>query len=145
MISEDIPNFNWTLLEETKNLDSLKLNKASCYFRGRKYIAWYSLEIPIKSGPWKFNGLPGLIYEVYDETKRYNWYLKKIKKSNFEINELSIDYSKEKTISIQQFAELRDAKSKEFSNQLMSKMSRTTEFKSETIKRTGFEIKYEWE
>jgi GLPGLI family protein len=145
LISEDIPNFNWTLLEETKKLDSLVLNKATCYFRGRKYIAWYSLEKPIKSGPWKFNGLPGLIYEVYDETNRYNWYLKKIEKSNFEFNELNIDYSKENAISIQKFAELRNSKSKEFTNQLMSKLPRTTEVKSEPIKRTGFEIKYEWE
>lgn len=44
---------------------------------------------------------------------------------------------------MQKFAALRNSKSTEFTNQLMSKLPRATELKSEPIKRTGFEIKYE--
>ena len=78
LIEEKIPLLKWELIDETKMIDSVSVSKAVCEFRGRKYIAWYSLDYPLKYGPWKLQGLPGLIFEVYDETKRYNWIIKKI-------------------------------------------------------------------
>jgi GLPGLI family protein len=71
IIIEKAPKLEWQLTEETKIKDSITLSKATCEFRGRKYIAWYSIDYPLKYGPWKLQGLPGLIFEVYDETKRY--------------------------------------------------------------------------
>ena len=44
-------------------------------FRGRTWIAWFASEIPISDGPWKFNGLPGLIMEVYDAKKHFHFSL----------------------------------------------------------------------
>jgi len=32
--------------------------------RGQKIIAWFALDIPVKAGPDRFYGLPGLILEV---------------------------------------------------------------------------------
>lgn len=40
--------------------------KATTYFRGRSYTAWFSPDIPISDGPYKFRGLPGLILMIYD-------------------------------------------------------------------------------
>ena len=40
--------------------------KALGEFRGRKYIAWFTSDIPLSDGPWKFCGLPGLILAVQD-------------------------------------------------------------------------------
>lgn len=57
--------------------DSLKIilghkcQKATCDFRGRLWTAWFALDIPISDGPWKFDGLPGLIMEVFDKGKQY--------------------------------------------------------------------------
>ena len=49
---------------------SFKLAKTT--FKGRNYFAWYSIEIPINSGPYKFNGLPGLVVELFDSKKHYH-------------------------------------------------------------------------
>ena len=43
--------------------------------RGRNYHAWFAPEIPLNEGPWKFNGLPGLILEVYDTQDHYHFTL----------------------------------------------------------------------
>ncbi|MFK8162511.1 MAG: GLPGLI family protein [Lewinella sp.] len=59
----------WKLTQEEKNIGSILCRKATGFFRGREYIAWYAPEIPVRLGPWKFEGLPGLILEIYDTRK----------------------------------------------------------------------------
>jgi GLPGLI family protein len=57
--------FNWDLDNSVvKNILGFNCNKASLNYRGRKYIAYYTIEIPSRNGPFKFHGLPGLILEI---------------------------------------------------------------------------------
>ncbi|WP_346239485.1 GLPGLI family protein [Niabella insulamsoli] len=63
---EPTPNINWTIYPDLQNHYNLTCQKATCTFRGRKYTAWFTNEIPINDGPWKFSGLPGLIVKIYD-------------------------------------------------------------------------------
>ena len=63
--------FNWSITEETKLIKGYMVQKATTSFAGRDYTAWFSPEIPISEGPYKFNGLPGLILEIYDTDKDY--------------------------------------------------------------------------
>lgn len=56
--SEETPKINWKLSDETKTMIGYNCKKATCRFRGRNYIAWYAMDIPIKAGPYKFSGLP---------------------------------------------------------------------------------------
>lgn len=58
--------FDWTLVKEEKEVAGLSCQKATTSFRGREYTVWYTTSIPISVGPWKFNGLPGLIVSVTD-------------------------------------------------------------------------------
>jgi GLPGLI family protein len=59
----------WNLEKDDKMIDSFQCFKATTYFKGRNYIAWYCPKIPLPDGPWKLGGLPGLILEAYDENK----------------------------------------------------------------------------
>lgn len=63
--------FNWSISEETKLIKGYKVQRATTSFAGRDYIAWFSSEIPISEGPYKFNGLPGLILEISDTDNDY--------------------------------------------------------------------------
>jgi GLPGLI family protein len=69
--SEDIPELNWVIQNERKTIREYSCQKASSTFRGRKYEAWFSPEIPIREGPFKFGGLPGLILEIQDSQKHF--------------------------------------------------------------------------
>ena len=75
---ESLPNINWEIKSSVKKIEGISVQKATCKFRGRNYVAWYATEIPIPLGPWKLNGLPGLIIEAYDTNKEVLFLFKKI-------------------------------------------------------------------
>lgn len=65
IVSDSLAIFNWELLtDETKEILGHICNKAKLNYRGRKYEAYYTTDIPIQNGPYKFHGLPGLILEI---------------------------------------------------------------------------------
>ena len=69
---------NWKIEKETKKLGKFNCKKATTSFRGRNYTAWFTTEIAVPFGPWKLNGLPGLILEAYDTNKSVYWYFKSV-------------------------------------------------------------------
>ncbi|MGQ1910455.1 GLPGLI family protein [Marinifilum sp. RC60d5] len=71
---------DWEVLDSTKIIMDNPCQLASCTFRGRQWMAWFTPEIPISDGPWKFGGLPGLIMEVHDIGKQYNFVIIGIEK-----------------------------------------------------------------
>lgn len=71
--TEGIIKFNWKLQEVTNTICGYKCKKATTTFRGRNYTVWYTPSIPNSEGPWKFNGLPGLILKVADDKNDYSF------------------------------------------------------------------------
>lgn len=61
----------WLITDSLRQILGYMCQKAECDFRGRHYVAWFTTEIPVGEGPWKFGGLPGLILEVYDSNKYF--------------------------------------------------------------------------
>ena len=62
---------NWELQDEIDSIAGYEVRKAICQFGGRDWTAWYTTEIPFSDGPYKFNGLPGLILKVYDSRNHF--------------------------------------------------------------------------
>ena len=82
LIKEEIPNIDWKITGETKQLSGYTVTKATTSFRGRDYTVWFTTKIPTKAGPWKLHGLPGLILEVVDSTNEIYFSVKKIEQFN---------------------------------------------------------------
>jgi GLPGLI family protein len=66
-------NIDWKLESGNMTIAGYKCKKASTTLFGRKYTAWYTPDIPISNGPWKFSGLPGLILKVEDSKKEVSF------------------------------------------------------------------------
>ena len=61
----------WNISGKTKQVQQYTLQKATAKFGGRNWVAWFSREIPFNEGPFKFSGLPGLVFEIYDTGKNF--------------------------------------------------------------------------
>lgn len=68
---KELKKMNWTILPETKSIEGFKAQKATTQFGGRNWIAWFSNDVQIQDGPYKFCGLPGLILNIEDEGKAH--------------------------------------------------------------------------
>ncbi len=57
----------WDIKDETSIIGGLKCQKATTFYKGREYEVWFTTEITTFFGPWKLNGLPGLIVLANDK------------------------------------------------------------------------------
>lgn len=153
LTEESIPKLEWVITNEIKNTNDVILTKATTNFRGRNYEVWFSYEYPISIGPWKFHGLPGLIFEVVDLTEpfNYHWSLKKISNTK-----RTIPFSEKNIRNVITSRELLQNFKDQHMNETDIIMSRSgVEFEPTSLeeKEKSFnnyrqlkrEIKYEWE
>lgn len=68
---------SWNLENETKMIGGYKVQKATTKYGGRNWTAWFTKDINLSEGPYKFKGLPGLIFEIYDDKDNFKFSLVK--------------------------------------------------------------------
>lgn len=151
-VSEKLPIFTWLLINEFKEIENKKLQKATTNFRGRTYTAWCDLDTPIDQGPWKFNNLPGLAYNIIDETPNFyfEWHLRKV--NEVPLSEVPFTNPEQKKyLDIKEFVSERAKVYKEFEEKSRARTSipglEEVSSESHYIDRRirSNEIKYEWE
>ncbi len=102
-----LDKLDWKVEKENKKVENIILQKASTNFGGRKWTAWYNTEIPFQEGPYKFRGLPGLIFEVYDSENIFHYSMVKSQNlsNTYETNDfLETHYgNKPVTITLEQY------------------------------------------
>jgi GLPGLI family protein len=73
---EPMNTLQWKIVPNSeKKFLSYTVQKAVTYYGGRTWEAWFTPEIPISDGPYKFHGLPGLIVKLQDTMKHYSFTL----------------------------------------------------------------------
>lgn len=70
-VKEDEP-MKWKISPEKMRIGGYETQKASTDFGGRTWTAWFTPDIPIQDGPYKFHGLPGLIVKIEDGTQTHS-------------------------------------------------------------------------
>jgi len=92
----------WKITDSIKISDHFQLQKATTQFGGRNWIAWFTKDIPMPYGPYKFNGLPGLIMELYDTRKDYCFKVIKSEKIPKDYQRYSLNASISRAIPVTQ-------------------------------------------
>ncbi|HAY3549668.1 GLPGLI family protein [Elizabethkingia meningoseptica] len=76
----DDRKMEWKILPDKQKIGEFNTQKAETSFAGRKWIAWFTTEIPFQDGPYKLQGLPGLIVKAESADKTHVMELKGVKK-----------------------------------------------------------------
>ena len=89
----DSREIKWKIESETKKIGEFNAQKATTEMYGRKWIAWFSTELPFPEGPYKFHGLPGLIVKIESSNQSHIFELKGVKKlpKDYELKKKSSD------------------------------------------------------
>ncbi len=104
VVKDDLPLQKWKILDEVKIIKSLKCKKATTTFRGRSYSVWFTESIPTIGGPWKFDGLPGLILEVTSNDGVFKIETTKIEKKK-KTKKIELKYDATSLISWNEYCE----------------------------------------
>jgi GLPGLI family protein len=83
---EPLNAISWKLENKNLVISGFNCQAATCIFNGRQYDAWFTTDIGINDGPYKFNGLPGTIVKIQDAKNHVHFELLSIKKEYIEIS-----------------------------------------------------------
>jgi GLPGLI family protein len=82
--SEEIEKPQWRLEAKDTVILGYTCGMATCTFRGRNWSVCYTEEIPTTFGPWKLNGLPGLILYACEDSGIFSFEAIGLEKGNGE-------------------------------------------------------------
>jgi len=82
----DEPELKWEILNSSKKILDYSAQLGKVSFRGREWNAWFSTSLPFNTGPYKFNGLPGLIVKMNDTTNSHLFELVAVQPMSDHIN-----------------------------------------------------------
>lgn len=70
---EPLSQIEWHIADSTKNILDYECVMATADYHGRRWTVWFTPDIPINDGPWKLQGLPGLIMEASESKGQYSF------------------------------------------------------------------------
>jgi GLPGLI family protein len=107
IFSFEEPKLNWEILNEIKYIQGFKCQLAKTITdTGDLFFAWFTNDVAISDGPFRFKGLSGLILEVFNKNKTIEIYATEVNKSDEIIEPLQY-YSEVKAKNKKQFLEAR--------------------------------------
>lgn len=71
--NEPLGEIIWEIKDSIESVLGYECLIAECDYHGRHWTVWFTPELPIPDGPWKLNGLPGLILRAQDDTGQYEF------------------------------------------------------------------------
>lgn len=70
----------WEIKEDTATIKGYLCQNAVLEYGNRRWAAWFTEEVPVSDGPYRFSGLPGLIIQIEDQTNSWGFELLSIVK-----------------------------------------------------------------
>ena len=150
---EDLILNSWRPTGKNKEVSGRECIEMTTEFRGRTYMAYVDLSVPINYGPWKFNNFPGLPVMIEETEGKLKWTLTQIfneekSKINDDIKNLENHFESLPEKPLKEYVEMYD-RTRGGTSVIFARMPR--DFKEDKLKgnngfkRGGLELKYEWE
>lgn len=61
---EPLNSIKWNISPEMEDYEGMKTQKATADFGGRSWTVWFTQDIPLMEGPYKFKNLPGFVVKA---------------------------------------------------------------------------------
>jgi|GEM_PF-3561899 len=102
VLKEKTGTIKWQLKPENRKIGGFNCQKAVGDFGGRTYTVWFSTEIPINVGPWKLDGLPGVLVAGKEDSDRVGFSLNDIQYDQDRPDMPDLNFSVEDTITCEE-------------------------------------------
>ncbi|MBS1548353.1 MAG: GLPGLI family protein [Bacteroidetes bacterium] len=147
---DTIPEMKWKIVNSFQEILGYRCQKANTIFRGREYEVYFTKDIPITEGPWKFSGLPGLILKAKTKDDIFSFEAVKIKYSQQSIisNEIKKVFQDnyDKSISYKKYIALENKHNDSLIEKIMANTSNTEpNAKDYDARYYNLEKSFEWE
>ena len=84
--TENTKMVDFVFVDSTKLISGYHSEMAKAHLYGRDWVVFFSSEVPLPYGPWKINGLPGIITEAYTVDGAYRFQLVGFKASEKDVD-----------------------------------------------------------
>ena len=105
--TQKLKTIDWEIKPEHKEILGFSVQKATGFFAGRDYVAWFAPQLPFSDGPYKFSGLPGLILEISDLKDDYHFTLTGFQELKKPVTKL-LNLDNYKVVSQEELDQFRD-------------------------------------
>ncbi|MGL4582634.1 MAG: GLPGLI family protein, partial [Flavobacterium sp.] len=79
-IESPLNQVKWIIDDTVEKYEGMKVQKAIGELNGRIWTVWFTSEIPIIEGPYKFKNLPGFVVKAQDDKEDYVFEFRKSEK-----------------------------------------------------------------
>lgn len=119
-ILHDKVRVNWVISDERKEILNFQCQKAIGELPGvaGKYIVWYTKELPLPYGPFKFNGLEGTILELYTADNKIHLIADSMIYGEAKIDDFISKYDFSKSVSRETYKKNIEKQMLDFENKL---------------------------
>lgn len=133
LMTDPYPATEWEISDTMRSILGYDCQMAVTNLYGRRWVAWFTTEIPVQDGPWKLAGLPGIILAAECEGGQYSFEADGIQQTTRPVTDV---YGKEKwePISRADFWQLRRECLKNPSRNISSAGSNVIVFKGTKYK-----------
>jgi GLPGLI family protein len=107
LVNETKKKIDWTITSETKKIGNFICYKAIGIFRQRTFYVYFCPDLQSSFGPWKLNGLPGVILEAQESNNLLRIFAKQvdISKNNFSFFKIDNSF---KVITLKDYVKMID-------------------------------------
>lgn len=109
-VKQPVNLIKWTISDKVEDYHDMKVQQATGELSGRVWTVWFTTEIPLIEGPYKFKNLPGFVVKASDREQDYVFEFVESKKVNNYWFDLEKDISV-KEISDKQLKQLKNKSS----------------------------------